>query len=407
MSTDYSKKTVAVIGTGYVGLPMCLMLARAGWKVVGVDINPAVVEGIKSGKLHIREPVLQELFDKPEVRKNFTAQTSPPEADIFVIAVPTPLTHGATTADLTLVEKATQSIVPVLRKGNLVVLESTVSPRCCRDVMTPILEKTGLKANVDFYISHCPERILPGEGMLKEIENNDRIIGAATETAQKLSIELYRSFVKGELLVTDDITAELTKLMENTFRDVNIALANSLRAVAETVGADPETAIKYANHHPRVNILQPGIGVGGHCIPIDPWFLYHADPANAQLVLAARQYNDSMPLVTAKKIVSALEAKEKKSKYRIIVLGAAYKPDVDDIRESPALHVVEHLRSLGVEVTHLDPHVESMSYSSLAEASKGHDALFVIIRHQLALKELKEKKAEIEAALALGLTMVF
>ncbi|KJE96645.1 nucleotide sugar dehydrogenase, partial [Capsaspora owczarzaki ATCC 30864] len=185
----YANKTVAVIGTGYVGLPMCLMLARAGWKVVGVDINPAVVQGIMEGRLHIREPVLQELFDTPVVRKNFTAQTTPPQADIFVVAVPTPLTHGATTADLTLVAKATESIVPVLRKGNLVVLESTVSPRCCRDVMTPILEKSGLKVHEDFYISHCPERILPGTGMLDEIENNDRIVGAANKTAQDLSVE--------------------------------------------------------------------------------------------------------------------------------------------------------------------------------------------------------------------------
>lgn len=261
------------------------------------------------------------------VRENLTAQTTPCAADVFMIAVPTPLARDSTEADLTAVRKATESLVPFVKAGNLVILESTVPPRTCRDVLTPILEKSGLKVGVNLHLAHCPERILPGATLMQELVHNDRIIGAADETTRNMVADLYKTVVDGKLLMTDDITAELTKLMENTYRDVNIALANQLHTIATNLGACPSTAREFANHHPRVNILSPGIGVGtniiliiiiiiiliiilmnivtfsgGHCIPIDPWFIVHADPKNSDLIRTARLVNDAMPSRTAKRV---------------------------------------------------------------------------------------------------------
>lgn len=394
--TEFTPKKIVVVGTGYVGLPAALMLAKAGHQVVGIDINENIVRAINEGVMLIDEAELKHLMDDPTVRANLTAQTTPIPGDVFIIAVPTPLDPRRKIADLSMVRDATASLVPHLRPGNLVILESTVPPLTCREVMTPILEQSGLQIGVNLFLAHCPERILPGD-IFYEIVHNDRIIGAADETARRLAIEVYASFVKGHLYETDDVTAEFVKLTENTFRDVNIALANELNAVADTLGIDGVKAIELANKHPRVNILRPGIGVGGHCIPIDPWFIHEVDPANARLIYTARNLNDAMPAQIAARIRRAVR---KVNNPRLVLIGAAYKPNVEDMRESPALEIVHHLRDDGYDLVHHDPLVKGLGWTgTLAEVCAGADLLAVIVPHTVVLQEIEATRTNIEAAM--------
>ncbi|MFQ5410267.1 MAG: nucleotide sugar dehydrogenase, partial [Anaerolineales bacterium] len=364
------QKTIVVIGTGYVGLPAALLLAQAGHAVVGVDINANIVRAINDGVLHINEEALQAIMDEPAVRRNLKAQSTPCEADAYLIAVPTPLDERKKVADLSMVVDAVQSIVPFLRAGNLIILESTVPPLTCREVITPLLEKSGLTVGQDLHLAHCPERILPGD-VFHEIVHNDRIIGAVDEKTRELAADLYATFVKGKLLKTDDVTAEFTKLMENTFRDVNVALANELAAVADSLGIDAHEAIGLANRHPRVRILNPGIGVGGHCIPIDPWFIKEVDPSNSRLIFTARLVNDEMPDRIAARIRRAVRDI---SNPHIVAIGAAYKANTEDTRESPALQIVDRLREDGYRVEHYDPLIAGMALpGSLAETCRNAD----------------------------------
>ncbi len=300
LSTE--NKKIIVVGTGYVGLPVAILLARIGYKVVGVDVDDSVVDEINSGYLHIAEEELEKIFDEEIVRKNLISKKKPCEGDIFIIAVLTPIDKRKKIADLSYVNDAVKSIAPYLKKDNLIVIESTIPPLTCREAVRPLLEgETDLKVNDDIYVAHCPERILPGN-VFKEIVNNDRIIGGMNRKASEMAEELYSSFVKGKLYITDDVTAELCKLVENTYRDVNIALANEIDQVSETLGIDSNEVIDLANKHSRVNILKPGIGVGGHCIPLDPWFIKQVDPENSTLIFTARQINQSRPKKVAAKI---------------------------------------------------------------------------------------------------------
>jgi len=384
---------IVVIGTGYVGLPAALLLARAGHSVVGVDINDNIVRAINDGVLHINEAALQAIMDEPAVRANLTAQATPCAADVFFIAVPSPLDQRKKVADLSMVVAAVEGLVPYLRAGNLVVLESTVPPLTCRELLTPILERSGLKVGENLFLAHCPERILPGD-VFYEIVHNDRIIGARDAHSRKLAAAVYSSFVKGELLETDDVTAELCKLMENTYRDVNIALANELAAVADTLGIDARAAIALSNRHPRVNLMGPGIGVGGHCIPIDPWFIKEVDPANSRLIFAARMVNDEMPQRVAARVRQSVRGVLDP---RIVAIGAAYKPNTEDTRESPAVQVVELLRADGYEVAHFDPLVKGMAYpGTLAAACAGADCLVLLVEHTVVMAELEAQRPEID-----------
>jgi UDP-N-acetyl-D-mannosaminuronic acid dehydrogenase len=394
---------IVVVGTGYVGLPAALLLARAGPEVVGVDINENIVRAINEGVLHIKEDELQAIMNEPAVRANLHAQSSPCEADTFIIAVPTPLDHRKKVADLRYVVEATESFVPYLRPGNLVILESTVPPLTCRDVLRPLLEKSGLKVGEDLYLAHCPERILPGD-VFHEIVYNDRIIGGADAETRRRASAVYASFVKGELYETDDVTAELCKLMENSYRDVNIALANEFSAVAETLGIDAERAIELANKHPRVNILSPGIGVGGHCIPIDPWFIKEVDPANSRLIFTSRLINDEMPSRIAGRVRRAVRDI---ASPRIVAIGAAYKPNTEDMRESPAIEIVGLLREDGYSVAHYDPLVEGRGYESLVAACDGADCLAVLVPHAMVLSDLERDRAEIERAMRSAIILQF
>lgn len=385
-------KTIVVIGTGYVGLPAALMLAKAGYDVVGVDIDENIVRAINEGVMLIKEDELQTLIEDPDVRANLRAQSSPCEGDVFIIAVPTPLDQRKKVADLSYVDQAVQDIIPWLRPGNLVIVESTIPPLTCRERITPMIEgATGLKVGETIFLAHCPERILPGD-IFHEIVYNDRIIGGIDQRTRQMAADVYASFVKGELLLTDDVTAELVKLMENAFRDVNIALANEFNAVAETLGVDGCEAIALANRHPRVDILQPGIGVGGHCIPIDPWFIKEVDPANSRLIFTSRVINDEMPHHIAAKIRRAVRGIVGP---KIVALGAAYKPNTEDTRESPGLEVVALLREDGYHVEQYDPLVDGIGYESVIEICRGADCLAVLVPHDEVVRDLNEHHDEI------------
>jgi UDP-N-acetyl-D-mannosaminuronic acid dehydrogenase len=383
---------VVIIGLGYVGLPLAIMLARSGYEVTGVDIQEKIVDSLNEGVLYLAEEEIRQVFEEPEVRKNLRARKQPHEADIFIISVPSPLNKRKKAADLSLVMQAAESIVPYLRPGNLVILESTVPPLTCRNVLTPIIEKSGLKVGKDIWLCHCPERILPG-AVLKEIVANDRVIGGGDAKAALMARDLYASFVKGQLYITDDVTAEFVKLMENTYRDVNIALANEFAAVAEGLGIDIIQAIELANKHPRVNILKPGIGVGGHCIPIVPWFIRQVDPANARLITAARKVNDEVPgniAATIKKVVENI------GKPKIVVLGVTYKPETYDTRNSPALEIIDILGREGYQVTAYDPAVKDYQYPSIEEVARGADCLAVLVEHKAIREELTSREEAIK-----------
>jgi UDP-N-acetyl-D-mannosaminuronic acid dehydrogenase len=398
-----SDDRVVVVGVGYVGLPAAVLLARSGCSVLGVDVDVRKVEQLNSAVLHLGEAELAEILKEPEVRRNLRADTKPAEADVFLIAVPSPLDHRKKIADLSYVEAAAASLVPVLKKGNLVILESTVPPLTCRDVIKPILEKSGLRVGEDLDLAHCPERILPGN-VFHEITHNDRVIGGTTRRASERARAVYARFVEGELMLTDDVTAEMVKLLENTYRDVNIALANEVAAVAETLGIDPLEMIALANRHPRVNLLRPGIGVGGHCIPLDPWFIKQVDPANSRLIFAARLINDEQPRRIAAKIRRAVREIPDP---RIVAIGATYKANVPDVRESPAATIVAMLEEDGYRIAMHDPLVEGMGYASLAEAAKGADCLAILVEHDVVKAELNAARAAIEAVMRTPLVLRF
>jgi UDP-N-acetyl-D-mannosaminuronic acid dehydrogenase len=382
---NLTDKKIIVVGTGYIGLPAAILLARAGYRVIGVDIDKNIVDSINNGVLHIGEKELETIFKEEKIRKNLTSQEIPCEGDIYIIAVPTPLDKKKKIADLSYVIIALKSIIPFLKKGNLIIIESTIPPLTCRETIKPIIEnETNLHVNEDIYVAHCPERILPGN-VFQEIVNNDRVIGGMNDKAAIIAKDLYSSFVKGELYITDDVTAELCKLVENTYRDVNIALANEIDQVSETLGIDFNEVISLANKHPRVNLLRPGIGVGGHCIPIDPWFIKQVDPENTSLIFAARRINESRPSRITKKIRMLLrDIKDPK----IVVLGLTYKPNTYDIRESPAIEICEDLREDGYNVDCYDPFVKGYTYHSILDIVEGKDCFIILVEHDIVKKEL-------------------
>jgi len=286
-TTDLHMNTICLLGLGYIGLPTGSMFALAGKDVIGVDPSPRVQAALQDGQASIDEPELQTLVAAAINSGRLRVQTRPAPADAFIIAVPTPLDPLTNRADLSYVERAAREIAPLLRRGNLVVLESTVPPGTTRDLLAPILAESGLRPGLDVFIAHCPERVLPGR-ILVELEQNDRLAGGLTPACAERAADLYTAFVKGQIMRTDATTAEMVKVMENTFRDVNVALANEFALIAERVGVDVWEAIRLANHHPRVNVLRPGPGVGGHCIAVDPWFLVGAASDAVRVIPSSR-----------------------------------------------------------------------------------------------------------------------
>lgn len=357
--------TISLIGLGYIGLPTAAVLASRMGNVVGVDVNKDVVESITNGNVKTLEPGLAELL--AQVSGNaLRAVTKPEAADAFIIAVPTPITEDHK-PNISYVRSAALSLAPVLRTGNLIILEST-SPVGTTEQMAQWLaearpdlsfpQQAGDEADVQ--IAYCPERILPGK-MLEELVHNDRIVGGLTRTASDMAAALYRLFVEGEIHITSVRTAELCKLAENSFRDVNIAYANELSMICDKLDIDVQELISLANHHPRVNILQPGCGVGGHCIPVDPWFIVDSAPKEARLIKTAREVNDSKPLWVVEKIKQAIDDYLKEHPEKSIkdvtvgiVGGLGYKPGTDDIRNSPALKIVQKLGAIGCQLFVID-----------------------------------------------------
>ncbi|MFC2044956.1 nucleotide sugar dehydrogenase [Chloroflexota bacterium] len=396
-------KRIVVIGTGYIGLPLAIILARAGYEVIGVDIEENIVNAINEGVLNLAEEEIKKIFSEPKVRDNLRAQKIPCEAEVFIISVATPLDKKKRIADLSQVIGGIESILPYLRSGNLLIIESTIPPLTCRNIITPLIEKTGLKVGESIFLAHCPERILPGN-VFEEVTLNDRVIGGLDSKMAGMAKEIYAPFVKGNIYLTDDVTAELVKLIENTYRDVNIALANEFAAVAEGLGVNITEAIELANKHPRVNILKPSIGTGGHCIPVDPWFIKEVDPVNSRLIHTARRINDEVP----DKIVARIRQSLKDIRNpKIVVMGVTYKPDTYDIRNSPALKIVHLLKGDGYQVEAYDPLVAGYQYPSIEETARGADCLVVLVEHKAIKSELAQRETQIKKVMHHPLIMRF
>lgn len=358
--------TIAFIGLGYIGLPTAVVMANHGLKVTGIDINAANVERINRGEVTIVEPGLEEQLQKTINSGNLKATTEMVHADVYILAVPTPFKDDYE-GDLSYIMAAAETIAPQLVGGELVILESTSPPqtteKMAQHILTlrPDLVADGAENPENkpvLYFAHCPERILPGYAM-EELITNDRIIGGQTPRATEIATEVYGSFCTGELLPTDDVTAEMAKLTENSFRDVNIAFANELSLIADKLGIDVWELIRLANHHPRVNILQPGPGVGGHCIAVDPWFIVSADRENSNLIRTAREVNDGKPEWVINKVRDAAGSAPQPV---VAALGLAFKPNIDDLRESPAMDITQRLAEElpGATVLAVEPNVTAL-----------------------------------------------
>lgn len=375
---------IVVMGLGYIGLPTASMLATKGHQVLGVDVNEKTVETINSGRIHIIEPDLDILVRSAVNSGNLKASLMPEEGDTFIIAVPTPFMEvegNPKAPDVSYVEAATRAIVPVLRDGNLVILEST-SPVGTTELIYQIIVAARPELTGKVHVAHCPERVLPGH-ILRELVDNDRIIGGMTKAATEQARTLYKSFCNGAILLTDSKTAELSKLVENSFRDVNIAFANELSMICDKLGLNVWETISLANRHPRVNILQPGPGVGGHCIAVDPWFVVAAAPQQARLIRTAREVNDSKPHWVIEKV----KAKAVRFREPVIgCLGLTFKANIDDMRESPAFDIVKDLIGLNIgKIMPCDPNVRADKVGfplfDLHQVIKEADILLLLVDH--------------------------
>jgi len=373
-------KKICVIGLGYIGLPTAAMFASKGFSVVGVDISKDKVNQIKNFKLQINETGLDLLLKKAINFKKLIVQTHVPEADVFIICVPTPLNKNKK-VELSFVKKAVKSVGKKIMKGNLVILESTVPPATTKGLVRKILEnESGLKCPGDFYLVYSPERVLPGN-LLEELVKNNRVIGGIDADSAKKAKDVYSSFAEGEICLTDTVTAEFVKLMENTYRAVNIALANEFAKIGKKHDINIRGAIKIANRHPRVNILNPGPGVGGHCIPVDPWFLVDG---NTKLIKTALETNEEMPRYVCKLLENGFRKAGKNIKdSKIVLLGASYKKDVDDVRESPAGKIINILKKKGCHPVVYDPILEQYPHleNDFEKAFKNADACIIVTDH--------------------------
>lgn len=374
---------ICVVGMGYIGLPTASLLATHGFEVTGVEVNQAIIESLRLGRTDIKEPGLSVIVKAAIKSRGLRCQAVVPEADIFIICVPTPFNQDRS-ADLSYVIMAGKAIAPMIRTGNLIILESTVPPGTTEQVLQPILETSGLFAGRDFYLAHCPERVLPGN-LLNELIQNDRIIGGIDEASGQMSKKIYETFVEGNIYLTDAKTAEFVKLMENTYRAVNIALANEFALITECQGINIFQAIELANKHPRVKISSPGAGVGGHCIPIDPWFIVEKAPEFSKLISTAMKINEGMPEHVVSLVKDAFsEAKKELEGSKIVILGVAYKGDVNDARETPAIPIIKSLKDLGAEIVIYDPlvtHFPIKIEKDFKKAVASADAFVIVTDH--------------------------
>ncbi|MGG5751850.1 UDP-N-acetyl-D-mannosamine dehydrogenase [Zafaria sp. Z1313] len=383
-------KNVAVIGLGYIGLPTAAILATNGVDVVGVDVNPKTVEAVGRGEVPFVEPDLGGHVAKAVAEGRLRASLETPVADAYIVAVPTPF-NADKTADLSYIEAAGTNIAPQLRGGELIILESTSPPGATQHLADHILALRPDLSLDNLLVAHCPERVLPGRVMI-ELVTNDRIVGGITREAAEAARDLYQTFCQGEILLTDATTAEMAKLVENSFRDVNIAFANELSVISDKLGINVWELIELANHHPRVNILQPGPGVGGHCIAVDPWFIVSSAPEESKLIRQARETNDAKPEWVLDQVGKALDGADANS--TVAVLGLAFKANIDDLRESPAISITQRLseRFATADFKVAEPHIHELPASlagrgnvELAEthaAIAGADVVLLLVDHQ-------------------------
>ena len=374
-------KKLSVIGLGYIGLPTAAMFANHGWQVDGVDVNQRAVDLINKGQIHIEEVGLGEMVEDAVENGNLRASTEVNEADCFIIAVPTPHNND-NTANLEYLVQATKSVLEKVQKGNVVIVESTIPPRTINDVVSPLFEEAGWLVGEDVFLAHCPERVLPGRILIELVENN-RIVGGINDASTEKAIEVYATFVKGDLLRTSALSAEMSKLMENTYRDVNIALANELVKISEKLSIDALEVIALANKHPRVNLHLPGPGVGGHCLAVDPYFIIEKAPKESELIANARKINNSMPKFVVEQVGKRVKGKNSK----VAVLGLTYKGNIDDVRESPAMEIIERLLAEGYALGIHDPHVgqEQVEFklSSFEDAIEDAECILVLTDHNV------------------------
>jgi len=375
---------------GYIGLPTATMFSCYGHKVIGVDVNEKVVNNINKGKIIIEEPNLEEIVEDVVKKGNLIASISPKESDVFIISVPTPIKDDKT-SDMSYVISATKSIVKYLKEGNIVVLESTSPVGTTEEVVKPIIEESGLKVGRDIMLGYCPERVIPGK-IIYELKNNDRVIGGIDKKSAEEIRKIYKTIVDGNIYLTDCKTAELCKLMENTYRDVNIALSNELLLICDKLNINVWEVIEYSNKHPRVNLHTPGPGVGGHCLAVDPWFIIEKEPELSNIIKSSRLLNDSMPEYVYNKIDKILQKDKSK---KITILGITYKANTDDMRESPIIKLIDKLLKNNYNVKVFDPYIKDFQINcqSILEACKDSDLLILGVNHDyfknLPLDEIK------------------
>jgi len=380
------KKSVCVVGLGYIGLPTAALLASSGYDVVGVDLNAHAVETINQGRIHIVEPDLDAFVRSAVAAQRLKAFTTPQAGDIYMICVPTPFHEDGEIPrpNIDYVLAATRSIAGFVKAGDLVILEST-SPVGTTEAMAQVLSDAGVDVS-SIHMAYCPERVLPGK-IMTELVENDRVVGGLTPAATEAVSAFYKTFVHGAVLETDAKTAEMCKLTENSFRDVNIAFANELSMICDKEGIDVWNLIRLANRHPRVNILQPGAGVGGHCIAVDPWFIVSRNPETARLIRSGREVNNSKTdwVIDRIKVAVADASARLGRKPRVACLGLAFKPDIDDLRESPAMHVAEALAGAGYDIVAVEPNIEShgkLALASLDDALQTADVFAILVKHR-------------------------
>jgi UDP-N-acetyl-D-mannosaminuronic acid dehydrogenase len=392
------KKKICVIGLGYIGLPTAALLANKGFKVHGVDIVKSTVDTINRGEIHIVEPELDFFVQEAIRSKKLKADTSPTYADIFIIAVPTPF-HDGFVPNIDYVLSATKAIVPFIADGNIIILEST-SPIGTTHKIETLLQEEGINTS-SIYISHCPERVLPGQ-IMRELVENDRIVGGITPKATQKTVDFYKTFVEGEVLSTDAKTAEMAKLTENSFRDTNIAFANELSILCDKFDINVWELISLTNRHPRVNVLQPGAGVGGHCIAVDPWFIVHAGGSDAKLIRTAREINTYKTEWSIEKIKNSALTFEKKYKRaaKIACMGLSFKPNIDDLRESPALYITNRLIEDNFTVLAAEPNIDKYDefkiYNYQEAIEKADIIVFLVNHNEFQSLKIKEEKIVID-----------
>ncbi|MCC6635785.1 MAG: UDP-N-acetyl-D-mannosamine dehydrogenase [Chitinophagaceae bacterium] len=387
---------VCIVGLGYIGLPTAALLANNGYNVHGVDVKENVVNTINKGEIHIVEPELDKYVKTAVNNGNLKASLQAQEADVFIIAVPTPF-HEGFKPNIDFVLDAAKKIAPYVKDGNIVILDST-SPVSTTEKVAEVLGNNGVDIS-KIYVAYCPERVLPGK-IMKELVENDRIVGGINEQSTKAVVSFYKTFVKGEVLATNARTAEMCKLTENSYRDVNIAFANELSMICDKADINVWELINLANHHPRVKILQPGAGVGGHCIAVDPWFIVSDFPTEAKLIKAGREVNDYKTEWVVEKIKNTALQFELNNKHKPVIacMGLAFKPDIDDLRESPALEIAKCINDEVCTVVCVEPNVnelKGLTLVSLNQAIEQADIICYLVKHS-AFKGLKNTTNKIE-----------